>query len=671
MNSSGNPWARGNLTWQVVKGDAKISDTQTGPFGTSVVTLTGTDGTTSVFAKTGTYYESCTVRAGVTETVYADFTLTATGILNFPATAPTRSFLSDAAAGTAIGDPVAATHWTHTDTDDDNDVTLIYSLDSAGAAKFSIDANTGQLRTSSETYVAGDTYTFTVEAADVHSGNKRSSDTTTVTITVSPVDKPPTFDSNVPSSLSVNEDATVGTTVGTPITATDPDGGTITYSLSGTGSTFFSIDSNGQISVNAALTAGSYTITVTATDPSSDQATTTVTITVSPVNKPPTFDSDVPSSLSVNEDATVGTTVGTPITATDPNGDTITYSLSGTGSTSFSINSNGQISVNAALTAGSYTITVTATDPSNAQATTTVTITVSASNSPPPQPPPPPPQPPPPQQPGTPPSSQVPLPSVDSRDDEGTTASSEPPLDTLSARGQISFSELMFTSQDASEPPAQWLELYNNSKTQSVNLNGWRLEVEAGDTTENHRHAVIILENLFIPAGQTALIVTAMGQTSIDIASDRVYAFFRHHPNALRHLKYPNTVLGHAGFYLRLSDPNGAVSDVVGSLDGDSHTYDAPAWELPSVVTRDGFRTSLLRRYEPLSGKPLDGTQAFNWQRAVEAELQRVSYWGRETDIGNPGYTAHGTIEFRPPLISISEVMLNSRGGPSFLTAVG
>ena len=293
----------------------------------------------------------------------------------------------------------------------------------------------------------------------------------------------------------------------------------------------------------------------------------------------------------------------------------------------------------------------------------------------PPQPTPPqptPPQPTPPQQPNPPPQQPnpgipnapigQPTPPQNDNSQSLTTSGDSSALSWLSSPKQISFSELMFTSRGGPDALPQWIELYNNSKTQSVNLKGWRLEIEACDKAGNHQHNVIVLGDLTIPAGQAALIVTAIRSETVGLPRSQVYDFFNYHRYTFKH-SGENTVLGRIGFFLRLSDPNGSVSDVVGNLDGNIQTFDEPLWVLPSVKIDDGSRTSLMRRYEPLSGKPLDGTQAFNWQRAVEAELQRVSYWGKETDIGNPGYTAHGTIEFRPPLISISEVMLNSRGG--------
>ena len=89
---------------------------------------------------------------------------------------------------------------------------------------------------------------------------------------------------------------------------------------------------------------------------------------------------------------------------------------------------------------------------------------------------------------------------------------------------------------------------------------------------------------------------------------------------------------------MKLLAPDGIVSDVAGNLDGDSSTADKPAWDLPSGTTKDGIRTSLIRRYAKDTNIPLDGTELNNWRRSCELKLSIISYWGKITDIGNPGY---------------------------------
>ena len=221
----------------------------------------------------------------------------------------------------------------------------------------------------------------------------------------------------------------------------------------------------------------------------------------------------------------------------------------------------------------------------------------------------------------------------------------------LSAPGQISFSELMITSKGGVHSMPQWIELYNNSDTETVNLRTWKLTIEARDTDGTHRHAVIRLEELSIPPNETALIVTWNARHSEDIQDSRVYRFFYHHFGEFEQDTHRNMVLGQKGFYLKLADPEGRVSDRAGNIDGNRRTKDEPLWEIPVHTTQDGERTSLFRRYAKGGKKPIDGRDANNWRRAANfggvGDLPALAvsrYWGKSTDIGNPGYKGAGTL---------------------------
>ena len=104
-----------------------------------------------------------------------------------------------------------------------------------------------------------------------------------------------------------------------------------------------------------------------------------------PVNRVPVFlDSEgnaiTGASREIPEGAAVGTKVGGPVVAIDPDEDTLTYTVSGGDAASFVIDaSTGQLTTNAALdreAQASYSVTVTATDPSGATAEIEVAITV-------------------------------------------------------------------------------------------------------------------------------------------------------------------------------------------------------------------------------------------------------------------------------------------------------
>ena len=234
-------------------------------------------------------------------------------------------------------------------------------------------------------------------------------------------------------------------------------------------------------------------------------------------------------------------------------------------------------------------------------------------------------------------------------------------ISKLSFPGQIGFSELMFASGGGLDSLPQWIELCNASDTETVNLWRWQLEIEARNANGEHQHVVITFEDLLIPPNQTALIVTSEAPNSVGLSKERIYNFSTHHPNTFKDNEDHNRVLGQNGFFLKLSDPGGAVSDVAGNLDGDSETEDAPAWELPTGMTPTAARTSVFRHYDLAKGTPLDGEISENWVRAADVQLEFITYWGKYTDIGNPG--RKGGWKFPFGRISISELMFTSRGG--------
>ena len=98
-------------------------------------------------------------------------------------------------------------------------------------------------------------------------------------------------------------------------------------------------------------------------------------------NAPPEFADDT-AIRSVPENSPPGTSVGEPVTAADPESDTLTYRISGTDASLFGIESaTGQITVGTGTvldfeTRYSYTVTVTAIDPFGAVDSITVIITV-------------------------------------------------------------------------------------------------------------------------------------------------------------------------------------------------------------------------------------------------------------------------------------------------------
>ena len=125
--------------------------------------------------------------------------------------------------------------------------------------------------------------------------------------------------------------------------------------------------------------ATSHSLTITATDASNQTDTVTQTISVTDANEAPRF-ADYRDAVTVTENGSSGTDIAT-VFAEDPDGDTVTYSItSGDSGNKFTINSStGLIETAAALdyeTATSHTLTITATDEHGLTATTTQTINV-------------------------------------------------------------------------------------------------------------------------------------------------------------------------------------------------------------------------------------------------------------------------------------------------------
>ncbi|MEO0986771.1 MAG: cadherin domain-containing protein, partial [Cyanobacteria bacterium J06639_14] len=194
-------------------------------------------------------------------------------------------------------------------------------------------------------------YTLQVQVTD--NGNPALSDTATVTINVQDINEPPSFDDQT-FAFNVEENTSPGTFVGV-ITASDPDDIALTYAIVGGNiGDAFTIDDNGQITVNtdASLNAealSTYTLTVSATDGEST-AETTVTITIEDINEAPVIadvdDLGALPAVSINENRNNGSLVDI-VQAIDEDGDNITYAIVGGNiGDAFTIDDNGQITVN-------------------------------------------------------------------------------------------------------------------------------------------------------------------------------------------------------------------------------------------------------------------------------------------------------------------------------------
>ena len=164
----------------------------------------------------------------------------------------------------------------------------------------------------------------------------------TITVTVTDVNDPPVITSDgggAAAAVNAAENQTAVTTV----TATDPDADTVTFSITGgeDQGDFSIVPATGVLTFSSApdfetptdgATSGSntYIVQVTATDDGAGTLTDvqTITVTVTDVNEAPSITSDgggATAAVNAAENQTAVTTV----TATDPDADTVTFSITG------------------------------------------------------------------------------------------------------------------------------------------------------------------------------------------------------------------------------------------------------------------------------------------------------------------------------------------------------
>ena len=309
--------------------------------------------------------------------------------------------------------------------DPDPSDTVTYSVSGTDAALFQVDSF-GQLQVKEALdYEDGDTLTVVVSATDSRddSGTTEQTplpdDTITVTVTVTNVFEAPRFNDEIPDggsniTRSVPENTAADQDIGLPVSATDDEGDTLTYELSGTDATSFNFDTaTGQIKTKDELDheyRDTYYVTVSVYDGKADDGSTEdtpvvdtyiyVTIEVEDVNEKPTFDATPPVEYQIAENTAAGTAIDAALTATDPdnggsdpNKDTLTYTLDSDSAATFEIDTSGQIKTLAALdheTEETYNVTVSVRDsrddagnPDTADdATIEVTITVTDEDDP-------------------------------------------------------------------------------------------------------------------------------------------------------------------------------------------------------------------------------------------------------------------------------------------------
>ena len=293
----------------------------------------------------------------------------------FAAAADTRSFPENTPPGVNIGAPVMAE-------DPDGDL-LTYTLEGADAASFAIESETGRIKTK-----VGVTYDYEVKvfyAVTVRATDPLDADATiAITVVVMDVaEKPATPDAPTVRALDGSSTSLLVTWI-----APDTNGGPplmdydVQYHHGSSGDwTDWPHDSTAT------------TTTITGLRPHTDYQ-----VRVRAFNGELPSDWSPPGSGRTNNTAPLfaaaadtrsfpentppGQDIGTPVAATDADGDPLTYGLEGPDAGSFDINSEiGQIKTKSGVrydheVKTSYSVTVQATDPFSASSTIAVTIHV-------------------------------------------------------------------------------------------------------------------------------------------------------------------------------------------------------------------------------------------------------------------------------------------------------
>ena len=261
------------------------------------------------------------------------------------------------------------------------------------------------------------------------------------------------------------------------------------------------------------------------------------------------------------------------------------------------------------------------------------------------------------------------------------------------AAAKVTISEIMPATGPNADNPVfpQWVELFNSSPTDAVNLRGWKLRFETLDADGNPMDSLMDLNFnssrsvKTIQPQQTVLIVAGNARqansdsaTGIDVFNEnRVFNVYRDIGAGKFGANTRYMFFNPTAFSIQLLDKDNKVVDHIGNLDGDNRTSDTNKWDFPVGVAADGNRTSFLRIYDdgvartglntaesnvvPIrseDGKRLDKNgdgvadtndkgmgidMKYAWIPAVNTEREfkitiKSTWYGDEDDYGTPGH---------------------------------
>ncbi len=231
---------------------------------------------------------------------------------------------------------------TFTATDQDAGDTIAYSIKET-KQPFSINSD-GKLKVMGDDAFdinAKASYDLTIVASDGELSAEHE-----VTVTVSNANDAPSFDAPV-LAITIAENTAIGTEIG-DYDASDPDGDALKFTIkTQTDTGHFNLgELDGKLSIATALdyeTQQVYLVEINVSDPFEAEAEIQVLVTVTNVNdESPVFDSAPATSLSVPENTARGFVLAN-YAATDADGDTVKYTLSGGDAKSFKISDTGDL----------------------------------------------------------------------------------------------------------------------------------------------------------------------------------------------------------------------------------------------------------------------------------------------------------------------------------------
>jgi len=284
-----------------------------------------------------------------------------------------RSVAENTDAGVNIGSPVVAT--------DEDDDPLTYGLEGPDAGAFGLVGTTGQLQTRAPLdYETRNAYSVVVIVSDGRGG----ADTIGVAISVTDENEDPIFIEGDSTTRSVAENTDAGMNIGGPVSAMDEDGDPLTYTLGGVDASSFGIvGTTGQLQTRAPLdyeTKDAYSVTIMVSDGEGGTDIIGVAISVTDENEDPIFIEGDSTTRSVAENTLAGVNIGAPVSATDEDGDTLTYRLGGVDAGSFGIvGASGQLQTRAPLdyeTQNTYSVAIMVSDGEGGTDTIGVAISV-------------------------------------------------------------------------------------------------------------------------------------------------------------------------------------------------------------------------------------------------------------------------------------------------------